>query len=328
MFDLVTFGEAMIRLAPPNFQRLEQTRSLDLEIGGAELNTAVGATRLGLNCAWVSKLPENALGWLIRDRARELGVDCSRVVWDKEGRAGLYFLEFGASPRASSVLYDRAGSSASTIAPGEVDWPAVFESAKHFHVTGITPGLSDSACAVTEESLMAAKAAGCSVSFDFNYRMKLWTPEKAGETLEPMMTYVDILVTNREDPNTIFGIREETPEDLAGSLAERFGIPIVAVTLRDDISVWRNNRWAVVWNRGEILEDKKYEIEIVDKLGGGDSFVAGFIAGWLPDKDVQKGLQYGNAFGALKHTVPGDLNWCTKDEVESLIRSGDLRIMR
>ena len=145
MFDLVTFGEAMVRLAPPNFQRLEQTRSLDLEIGGAELNTAVGATRLGLNCAWVSKLPENALGWLIRDRARELGVDCSRVVWDKEGRAGLYFLEFGASPRASSVLYDRVGSSASTIAPGEVDWPGVFESAKHFHVTGITPALSESA---------------------------------------------------------------------------------------------------------------------------------------------------------------------------------------
>src|SRR3972149_6625453 len=157
MYDVVTFGEAMIRLSPPNFQRLEQAHILDLNVGGSELNVAVGVTRFGLKSTWVSGLPKNPLGYLIRDRAQEFGVDCSHIVWSDQGRAGIYFLEFGASPRASSVTYDRAGSSISMIKPGEVDWTKVFTGSTHFHVSGITPALSASASEVTTEALKAAK---------------------------------------------------------------------------------------------------------------------------------------------------------------------------
>ena len=168
MYDVVTFGEAMVRLSPPHFQRLEQTRSLDVNVGGAELNVAVGVTRFGMESAWVSKLPKNGLGYMIRDRAQEFGVDCSHLVWSDKGRAGIYFVEFGASPRASSVLYDRAHSAISMIQPGEVDWAKIFTGSKHFHMSGITPALSASASEATAEALKAAKKAGCTVSFDLN----------------------------------------------------------------------------------------------------------------------------------------------------------------
>jgi 2-dehydro-3-deoxygluconokinase len=185
MYDVVTFGEAMIRLSPPSSQRLEQARSLDLNVGGAELNVAVGVTRFGIKSAWVSKLPKNGLGYLIRDRAQEFGVDCSHIVWSDKGRAGIYFIEFGASPRASSVLYDRASSAISMVQPGEVDWAKVFNGAKHFHMSGITPALSPSAAQVTVEALQAAKKTGCTVSYDLNYRKKLWTPPDAKKFRSP-----------------------------------------------------------------------------------------------------------------------------------------------
>jgi 2-dehydro-3-deoxygluconokinase len=210
MYDIVTFGEAMLRLSPPHFQRLEQTQSLDVNVGGAELNVAVGVTRLGMKSAWVSKLPKNGLGYLIRDRAQEFGVDCSHIVWSDKGRAGIYFLEFGASPRASSVLYDRANSAISMVQPGEIDWAKIFTGSKHFHVSGITPALSASAAETTVEALRAAKKAGCTVSYDLNYRKKLWSPADAKKIQEPMMTDVDILITTEEDTNVVFGIKEKT----------------------------------------------------------------------------------------------------------------------
>ncbi len=178
MYDVVTFGEAMIRLSPPHFQRLEQTSSLDLQVGGGELNVAVGVSRLGLKSCWVSKLPRNALGRLTENRVRQAGVDASHLIWTEEGRMGLYFVEFGAAPRASSVLYDRSQSAISAIMPGEVDWKTVFEGARWFHTSGITPALSDSAAAATPEALKAAKQAGVTVSYDLNYRGKLWKPAK------------------------------------------------------------------------------------------------------------------------------------------------------
>jgi 2-dehydro-3-deoxygluconokinase len=326
MHDVVTFGEAMVRLSPPNFQKLEQARSLDLRVGGAELNVAVGVSRFGMRSAWVSRLPKNPLGYLIRDRAQEFGVDCSQVIWSDEGRAGLYFLEFGASPRASSVLYDRGGSAISMVQPGEIPWGEIFKNAQHFHVSGITPALSESASRATMESLKAAKGAGCTVSYDLNYRKKLWAPADAKRIQEPMMAEVDILITTEEDTNVVFGIREMDYETVAQRLAETFGFRIVAITLREDISVWRNNWSAIVYHEGEIVRDRKYEVEIVDRVGAGDSFTAGFLAGWLSEKDVERGLHYGNAFAALKHTLPGDFNWCTQAEVESLIKGAGLRI--
>jgi len=328
MYDVVTFGEAMVRLSPPNFQRLEQAKSLDLNVGGAELNVAVGVTRFGLKSAWVSKLPKNPLGYLIRDRAQESGVDCSHIVWSDKGRAGIYFVEFGASPRASSVLYDRANSAISMVQSGDVDWAKVLNGTKHFHMSGITPALSASAAQVTVEAMKAAKKAGCTVSYDLNYRKKLWTPADAKKIQEPMMADVDILITTEEDTNVVFGIKEKDYEAVAERLAQTFKFKIVAITLREDLSVLRNNWTAIAYQDGKIFRDRKYEVEIVDRVGAGDSFTAGFLYGWLREKDVQKGVQYGNAFAALKHTVPGDFNWNTLEEVEAQLKGAGLRISR
>jgi len=328
MYDVVTFGEAMVRLSPPNFQRLEQTKSFDVNPGGAELNVAVGVTRFGMKSAWVSKLPKNGLGYLIRNRAQEFGVDCSHIVWSDKGRAGIYFVEFGSSPRASSVLYDRAGSAISMIQPGEVDWAKVFTGSKHFHMSGITPALSASASETTAEALKAAKKAGCSISYDINYRKKLWTPADAKKIQEPLMENVDILITTEEDTNVVFGIKEEDYETAAEKLAKTFKFKIVAITLREDLSVLRNNWTAIAYQDGKIIRDRKYEVEIVDRVGAGDSFTAGFLYGWLKLKDVEKGVQYGNAFAALKHTLPGDFNWTTLDEVEAQLKGAGLMISR
>lgn len=328
MYDVVTFGEAMVRLSPPHFQRLEQAYSFDVNPGGAELNVAVGVTRLGLRSAWVSKLPKNGLGFLIRNRAQQFGVDCSHIVWSDKGRAGLYFMEFGSSPRASSVLYDRAYSSISTVQPGEIDWEKVFTGSKHFHTSGITPALSASASEVTAEALKTAKKMGCTVSYDLNYRKKLWSPAEAKKVQEPMMECVDILITTEEDTNVVFGIKEKDYETVAEKLARTFNFQVVAITLREDLSVWRNNWTAIAYQDGKIFRDRKYEVEIVDRVGAGDSFTAGFLYGWIKFQDVEKGVQYGNAFSALKHTVPGDLNWCTLEEVEAQLKGAGLRISR
>ena len=328
MYDVVTFGEAMVRLSPPNFQKLEQARNLDLQVGGAELNVAVGVHRLGMKSAWVSKLPKNGLGYLIRNRIQEAGVDCSHIVWSDKGRAGLYFVEFGSSPRASSVLYDRAHSSISTIQRGEIDWTRIFSGSKHFHISGITPALSASASEVTVEAMKAAKREGLTVSYDLNYRKKLWSPADAKKIQEPMMADVDILITTEEDTNVVFGIKEKDYEAVAGKLAQTFGLKIVAITLREDLSVWKNNWTAIAYQEGKLFRDKKYEVEIVDRVGAGDAFTSGLLYGWLRLKDVQKGIQYGNAFAALKHTLPGDFNWSTLEEVEALLKGGELRISR
>jgi 2-dehydro-3-deoxygluconokinase len=328
MYDVVTFGEAMVRLSPPHFQRLEQTRILEANVGGAELNVAVGVSRLGMKSTWISKLPKNGLGYMIRDRAQELGVDCSHLVWSEKGRAGLYFLEFGSSPRASSVLYDRGNSAISMVQPGEVNWTKIFTGSKHFHTSGITAALSASAAETTAEALKAAKKAGCIVSYDLNYRKKLWTPADAKRIQEPMMAEVDILITTEEDTNVVFGIKEKDYETAAEKLVKTFKFKIVAITLREDLSVWRNNWTAIAYQDGKIFRDRKYEIEIVDRVGAGDSFTAGFLYGWIKEKDVEKGVRCGNAFAALKHTVPGDFNWNTLEEMEAQLKGAGLRISR
>lgn len=292
------------------------------------MNVAAGVARFGMKSAWISKLPKNPLGYLIRDRAQEFGVDCSHVIWSDEGRAGLYFLEFGASPRASSVLYDRRGSAISMVQPREIDWAKIFSESKQFHVSGITPALSASAAEVTVEALKAAKKAGCTVSYDLNYRKKLWTPADAKKVQEPMMADVDILITTEEDTNVVFGIKEKDYETVVERLAQTYKFDIVGISLREDLSVWRNNWTAIAYQDGKIFRDRKYEVEIVDRVGAGDSFTAGFLCGWLKEGDVGKGLRYGNALAALKHTFPGDFNWSTREEMEALLEGAGLRISR
>src|SRR5947207_8831305 len=220
--EVITFGEAMIRLSPPNFRRLEQARSLDLQVGGAELNTAVGVARLGRSSAWVSRLTDNPLGRLIANHAREAGVSTEHVVWTRDDRVGLYFLEFGAAPRASSVLYDRKGAAIAGIRPGEVPWASVFAGAKWFHVTGITPALSTGAAEATREALQAARAAGLKTSIDLNHRVKLWGNAEAGRWMTEFMQWCDVLVTTEEDTERVFGIKGASYEDVAAQLARRF----------------------------------------------------------------------------------------------------------
>jgi len=327
VFDVITFGETMIRLSPPNYRRLEQTNLLEVNVGGAELNVAIALSRLGLNVSWVSRLTDNPLGVMIRNKAREQGVDTSNILWTKDGRVGLYFLEFGASPRSSKVIYDRANSAISQIKPGEVDWEEVLRGAKWFHTSGITPALSTSAAQVIADALKVAKRVGCKVSYDLNYRARLWTEKEARKCQEPFMEYIDILISTEEDIGRVLGIRAGSYQEVAKKLAEKFSFEVVCITIREDISVLRNRWTAIAYSIGKIYDDKTYDVEIVDRLGAGDSFSAGFIYGYITG-DVEKGLKFGNAYAALKHSIPGDINWSTMQEVENQIKGTGLRISR
>lgn len=326
-FDVITFGEAMIRLAPPQNRRLEQARSLDVQVGGAELNTAVAVARLGHKSAWVSRLTNNPLGKLIANHAREAGVSTEHVLWTNDDRAGLYFLEFGAAPRASSVLYDRKDSAIAKVKPGKINWSTIFQNAKWFHFSGITPALSPSAAEVTREALQAAKAAKVTVSVDLNYRAKLWSQEEANKCMTDLMQFCDVLITTEEDTKRVFDISGENYESVAEQCAKKFPLKTVAITLRENPFVWRNQWTAIAWQNGKVFKTRTYEVEVVDRLGAGDSFSAGFIHGLL-EKNTQMGLDYGVAASAIKHSIPGDFAWITRQEVEALMAGPGLRISR
>ncbi len=326
-YDLVTFGETMVRLSPPNFRRLEQTNLLEVNVGGSELNVAVTAQRLGLKTAYVTRLTANPLGRMIANKAREQGVDTSHIIWTDGDRIGLYFVEFGASPRPNTVIYDRRDSAMARINPGEVDWVAIFKGARVFHTSGITPALSENAAAATDEAVRTAKRMGLKVSIDLNYRARLWSPERAREIMTPLVETADILLTTEEDTERVFGISGESYEEVARELAKQFSLEAVAVTIRETPSVWRNIWTAIVYADGEIFRGPKYEIEIVDRVGAGDSFTGGFLYGYLAH-GLQEAVLYGVAVSALKQTNPGDICWATREEVERLLKGGGLRIVR
>lgn len=328
MQKVITFGETMIRLSPPDNHRLEQAKSFDVHVGGSESNVAVAMKRLGLDTSFVTRLTKNPLGRMVRNKIREHGVDVSNVVWTDEDRVGTYFVEYGANPRPSAVIYDRADSAISKIDKGTVNWKKVFAGGTLFHTSGITPALSPSAREVTEEAMREAKGGGLKVSVDLNYRSKLWSQEEAGECMTRLMEFTDILVTSEEDTSRVFGITGESYEEVAEALADRFGFEAVAITLRDNISMWRNDWTAIAYKDGEFYDDMTYELELVDRVGGGDSFTAGFLYGYLTE-GPEKGVKYGNATSAIKQTNPGDINWCTLEEVRSLAQGGGrVRISR
>ena len=327
--DVVTLGEAMLRLSPPNFRRLEHANSLDLNIGGSELNTAVAVRRLGLESAWVTKLPSNPLGRLTANKGREMGVDTSHVVWDDSARMGIYFVELGASPRPSSVLYDRASSAACKLSKGEVDWSFLKNGVKLFHTSGITPALSKDCVDSTFEAIDEAKKAGCLVSFDVNYRAKLWSTKEAEAVLTPIAEKADIVFTTDEDTWRVWEMKG-TEEEILTAFKDRFKTPVVAMTIREVISVWKN-KWAsaAIGKDGKIHRSQRvYEVEIVDRLGAGDSYDGGFIFGYLTG-DMQKAVDYGTAMGAVKHSTPGDFNLATLEEISSMVeKKGEMRIQR
>jgi 2-dehydro-3-deoxygluconokinase len=327
MAHIVTFGEAMIRLSPPPYRRLEQTQTLDVAVGGAELNVAVGVSRLGLSAAWVSCLPQNPLGRMACNKANELGVSTEWVQWDPTGRMGLYFVEYGSSPRASNVLYDRGGSSISRLEGVQFDWDKILAGARLFHTTGITAALSERSAYEVRAALEAAHERGITVSYDLNYRARLWSEARAREVQEPLMRFVDVLITTEEDTERVFGIRGTNFREVAKQLAERYGFKIVTITVRGDKSVLRNTWTALAYSGGEFFDDRVYEIEIVDRIGAGDAYAAGFLYG-MDGGDVGRGVRYGVAFSALKQTSWSDFCWSTREETEAMMKGDGLRIAR
>lgn len=326
MYDVVTLGEAMLRLVPPNYQRLEQTDSFRATVGGAELSVATNVSRLGFRCAWVSKLPASPMGRMIANKAREQGVDTSHVVWTKEGRAGLYFVEFGSTPRATAVIYDRKDSAASMLRPGEIDWERILKETRLFHTSGITPALSQGCREATIEAITQANQVKCKTSFDLNYRAKLWSPAEAKTCFEKILDKVDILITTQFDAEEVLGYTGSY-EDIAKKFSDDFGIPIVAITLRGVKTVWTGTWTGLVYADGTLYTDDVSEIEVVDRFGAGDSFTAGLIYGYLTT-GVEEGLKIGDAMAALKHSIPGDINWVTMEDIQRFLKSRDFRVQR
>jgi 2-dehydro-3-deoxygluconokinase len=320
MAEVVALGEAMIRLTPPGATRLEQARTLDLDVGGAELNALVGLSRLGVGTAWLSKLPDNPLGRSIAARARAEGVDVGPVIWTAAGRAGLYFVEAGAAPRAGQVIYDRRDSAMSRLRADELD-PARFAGARVFHVSGITPALGPGCLEATLAAVALARAAGCAVSFDPNYRARLWSVGEARAAYARLIPAVDILFATREALATFFAIDEPDDEAAARAALGRLGLRAVALTSRDQAHAFRGTIGALAAAGGQVYRARDYDLEIVDRLGAGDAFAAGFLHGFLHD-DPERGVAWGQALAALQHTIPGDFPLFTRAEVEELVASG------
>lgn len=326
---VVCFGEIMMRLSPPGMKRFTQAESFDVVYGGGEANVAVSLANYGLDSYFVTKLPANPLGDAAVNHLRRYGV---RTDYIKRGgdRMGIYFLEMGASQRPSKVVYDRANSAISQVKPGEFDWETILEGASWFHVTGITPALSDQAADAALEAVKVAKSKGCTVSTDLNYRKKLWSPEKANKVMSELVKYVDVAIGNEEDAEKVFGIKAPDSDITAGELsidgykyvaaelAKRFDFHMVAITLRESISASDNNWAALLYSGGEFFLSRKYPIHIVDRVGGGDSFAGGLIYSILAGKPTKDALEFAVAASCLKHTIFGDFNLVSVDEVETL----------
>ena len=326
---VVTFGEIMLRLAPEGYYRFVQAESFGATYGGGEANVAVSLANFGFNACFVTKLPAHEIGQGAVNSLRRFGVDTSGIVRGGD-RIGIYFLEKGASQRPSKVIYDRAGSSIAMALKDDFDWKAIFEGAEWFHFTGITPALNDNVAQICLEACKAAKEAGIKISCDLNYRNKLWSREKAGQVMGELCKYVDVCIANEEDAADVFGIRAENTDVYAGEvnhegyksvakrLADRFGFEKVAITLRESLSA-NDNLWsAMLYDGNDYFFSKKYKMHIVDRVGGGDSFGAGLIAACLNGYDAQRIVEFAVAASCLKHSVEGDFNMVSMDEVLKL----------
>lgn len=335
MVKTVCFGEIMLRLSPPGFERLFQSPVLQATFGGGEANVAVSLSQFGCDSHYVTRLPANPLGDAAIRTLRAEGVHVEHVVRGGS-RLGIYFAETGASQRPSNVLYDRAHSAIAELTPGSIPWHDVFEGAVWFHTTGITPALSISARECTREAIQAAKQAGVRVSVDLNYRKKLWSERDAQQTMRALMPMVDIVIANEEDLQSVLGVEVEHADVTRGSLdvaayraaAERvaaeFGVAQVAVTLRESLSASENAWSAVLFDAQSRMfyRSQRYHVRLVDRIGGGDSFAAGLIYGLVSGRDAETALRFAVAASALKQTIPGDFNHVSVQEVERLV-AGD-----
>lgn len=322
-------GEIMLRLSTPGYERFTQANSFDVVYGGGEANVAVSLANYGLDAYFVSKVPNNPIGQSAENHLRRFGVHTDYIA--KGGnRLGIYFLETGASMRPSKVVYDRANSAIAEADVSDFDFDAIFKDAQWFHFSGITPAISDQAAILTEEALKAAKKHGVTVSVDLNYRKKLWTPEKAKEIMTNLMQYVDVCIGNEEDAEKVLGFKPGNTDvtkgelelqgykDIFKQMKDKFNFSYVVTTLRESYSASDNGWSALIYDGNEYYRSKKYDIRIVDRVGGGDSFAGGLIYGLLSGKDFKDALEFAVAASALKHTIPGDFNMVSTEEVENL----------
>ena len=331
MSGVVTFGEVMLRLATQRRERFTQTRDFEVTYGGGECNVAVSLANFGVPATFVSSVPANDIGQACINYVRQFGVDVSKIIRTGD-RLGIYYLESGASMRASKVIYDRAGSSISTVKPNTFDWEEIFSEKDWFHFTGITPAISESAAATCEEAIEVASALGLTVSVDMNYRKNLWSPEKAQSTMKPLMKFIDVAIGNEEDAEKCLGISAEGVDVTSGEidpdayttvikrLVDEYGFKKVGITLRESISADDNNWSAMYFDGKKIHTGKKYPVRIVDRVGGGDSFSAGVIFGNLKSNwTSQDILDFAVACSALSHTFHGDFNLVDEKEVMSIV---------
>lgn len=334
MKNIVAFGEIMLRLSPPGFLRITQTPTFEVSFGGAEANVAASLAKFGLPAEFVTRLPNNDLGEACLAYLRRYGIGVHHILRGGD-RLGVYYLEAGAAQRGSKVVYDRADSAAATLQPGMVDWKSVLDGAGWFHTTGITPAISASAADAAIEAVRAAHEMGLTVSCDMNYRKNLWKwGKKVSEVMPELFRWCDVAVGNEEDAKDVFGIEAPDANITEGKVAansyqyvceklvERFpNLKTVAITLRGSISASHNTWSGVLWHEGQFYSTRLYDIAfIVDRVGGGDSFVAGLIYGLLTDGNPQKALDFAAAASCLKHSIYGDFTEITVGEVEKLMK--------
>lgn len=336
----VCFGEIMGRINPLGYKRIVQSDTFEITFGGGEANVAVSLANYGKDASFVTKMPDNLISEsAIRD-LRAHKVDTKDIVFGGD-RLGLYFVEKGASQRASTVIYDRKHSSISEAKREDFDWDKIFEDACWFHFTGITPALGANVAEICLDACKIAKEKGIKISCDLNYRAKLWTPEQAGETMGKLMPYIDLLIANEEDSEKVFGIKAPDTDVSSGELSkdgykyvaktlnEKFGIPIVAITLRTSLSA-TDNLWAgMLYKDGEYYFSKEYPIHIVDRVGGGDSFGGGLIYAISENYSNQDTIEFAVAASCLKHSIEGDFNEVSVSEVKKLMKGdGSGRVQR
>lgn len=337
---VITFGELMLRLAPEGYLRFLQSDKFGATFGGGEANVAVSLANYGMEASFVSKLPKHEIGQMAVNSLRKFGVDTSMITRGGD-RVGIYYLEKGASQRPSKVIYDRAGSAIATASDKDFDWEKIFDGAGWFHFTGITPALSDELASICEKACIAAKKHNVVISCDLNYRKKLWSKEKAGEVMGRLCKYVDVCIANEEDAADVFGIKaadtditggtisHEGYKEVAKQLAQRFDFSYVAITLRESLSANDNNWAAMLYDTKDFYFSKKYKVHIVDRVGGGDSFGAGLIYAMSHAYEPADAIEFAVAASCLKHSVEGDYNMVSVEEVMKLAQGdGSGRVQR
>ncbi len=333
---VVTFGEIMLRLATSNHQRFVQASHFEATYGGGEANVAVALSGYGLESTFVSRVPSHEIGEAAIQAVQRFGVHTDYMIRGGK-RLGAYFLETGASQRPSKVIYDRADSSVSEMTPDMIDWDTVFDGVDWFHWTGITPAISVNLQETLKKACQVAKSKGVQISCDLNFRSKLWTEQQAQAVMVPLMEYVDVCIANEEDAQKSLGFEAGTTHveganldesgyaQLCKELKAQFNFTTVAITLRESFSATMNGWSAMLHDDQECLEptrSTRYEIHIVDRVGGGDSFASGLIYGLLNKSNSKDALEFAVAASCLKHTIPGDFNLMRVDEVEKLVQSG------